>query len=418
MSIEHKSGNRLAYIDWMRGFACLLMFQTHCYNSWLSAADRKTALYAYSQLGGTLPAPLFIFLAGLSFALVTEKLREKGIDRNAIARTTIRRGGEIYVLGLLFRIQEFVFGFPIAPWTDLFRVDVLNILGISMMLMGVLCWLTGSRAGAASPERAASGVAAGIRPAIISSTAARDTVSVTTSWLARSRDSAIVGGIIVAAVIGLVTPLVWTTTRFTSMPWQLETYLNGVHVFGHPQAWLFPIFPWVAFAFAGLAIGFFLFSDFAKKNQTKAFVGLGCAGVVASVLSVLFDKSRIRLYKPADYDYWHTSPNFLLMRCGILLVILFGAYAWCRWGFAQRGFSPVIQLGRTSLLVYWVHMEFVYGRLSILPKGKCGIAAATVGLIVIFLAMLALSIGKTNWKKREVKVSRARPPVEAAAEPV
>src|ERR1700748_330241 len=118
MSVEHKAGSRLAYIDWMRGGACLLMFQTHCYNSWLSPADRKSTLYAYSQLGGTLPAPLFIFLAGLSFALVTEKLREKGIARNAIAKTTIRRGAEIYALGLLFRLQEFVLGFPIAPWAD------------------------------------------------------------------------------------------------------------------------------------------------------------------------------------------------------------------------------------------------------------------------------------------------------------
>jgi uncharacterized membrane protein len=394
MSPEQQHARRLAYIDWMRGFACLLMFQTHCYNSWLSPADRKSALYAYSQLGGTLPAPLFIFLAGLSFALVTEKLREKGTARAAIAKTTILRGAEIYGLGLLFRIQEFILGFPIAPWTDLFRVDVLNILGISMMLMGVLCWLT------ALPEASSSKM----------------------SWLARSRDLAAAGGVLVAALVAalvaVVTPLVWTTTRFVSMPWQLETYLNGVHTFGRPQAWLFPIFPWAAFAFAGLAIGFVLLSDFGKKHQTKAFVALACGGILACALSVLFDRSPIRFYDPSDYDYWHTSPNFFLMRCGILLVILFLAYAWCRWGFAQRGFSPVVQLGQTSLLVYWVHMEFVYGRLSILPKGRCSIAAATAGLIIIFFAMLALSIGKTNWKKRAVRASQARPSVVATAEPV
>src|SRR6266566_3305829 len=62
---------RLAYIDWMRGLACVLMFQTHCYDSWLSPAARKSSsLIIWSQLGGTLPAPLFIFLAGVSFALV------------------------------------------------------------------------------------------------------------------------------------------------------------------------------------------------------------------------------------------------------------------------------------------------------------------------------------------------------------
>ena len=93
MSIEQQHARRLAYIDWMRGFACLLMFQTHCYNSWLSPQDRKSALYAYSQLGGTLPAPLFIFLAGVSFALVTEKLRQKGTDsrRNRANHNSSRR---------------------------------------------------------------------------------------------------------------------------------------------------------------------------------------------------------------------------------------------------------------------------------------------------------------------------------------
>jgi len=410
MTPAPQPANRLAYIDWMRGFACLLMFQTHCYNSWLSPEARKSTLYAYSQLGGTLPAPLFIFLAGLSFALVTEKLREKGIARNAIAKTTIRRGAEIYALGLLFRLQEFVLGFPIAPWTDLFRVDVLNILGVSMMLMGVLCWLTAVGTKSMPPESTSSSIA----PA----GPVRDSLPIKTSWLAKSRDRATVGGITVAAIVALATPLVWTTTHFTSMPWQLETYLNGVHTFGRPQAWLFPIFPWIAFAFAGLAIGFLLFSDFAKKHQAKAFAVLAGTGILACILSVLFDKSPIHLYRAADYDYWHTSPNFLLMRCGTLLLILFGAYAWCRWGFAQRGFSPLIQLGQTSLLVYWVHMEFVYGRLSILPKGKSSVAAATAGLIIIFLAMLGLSIGRTNWKKHAVKASGARRSVAATAEPV
>src|SRR5205809_438999 len=135
---------RLAYIDWMRGLACVLMFQTHCYDSWLSPAARKSSSrIIWSQLGGTLPAPLFIFLAGVSFALVTERLREKGVERHAIAKQTILRGAEIFGMGLLFRAQEFALGYPWSPWSDLLRVDVLNILGLSMVLMGVLCWATG-----------------------------------------------------------------------------------------------------------------------------------------------------------------------------------------------------------------------------------------------------------------------------------
>jgi hypothetical protein len=70
------------------------------------------------------------------------------------------------------------------------------------------------------------------------------------------------------------------------------------------------------------------------------------------------------------------------------------------------GFSPIIQLGKTSLLVYWVHIEFVYGRLSILPKRQCSVLQASIGLCIIFLAMLGLSLLRTSWKDRHVKTQK------------
>ena len=383
---------RLAYIDWMRGLACVVMFQAHCYNSWLNADAKKSQLYSWSQLAATLPAPLFIFLAGVSSAMVTQRLRNKGVARKAIARTTILRGAEIYGLGLLFRVQEFALGYPKSPWTDLLRVDVLNILGLSMMLMGALCWLTD--------------LSAGVVGARFSASQSRTSTTV-----------AIIAALITAATVATVTPWVWTTHRPRWLPWPLESYINGVHIYRQPQPWLFPMFPWVAFAFVGLAIGFLLFSDFSRRKETVVVAALGGAGIVACVLSVLFDAAPIRLYSAAIYDYWHTSPNFFLMRCGVLLALLFMVNGWCRWGWAQRGFSPFIQLGNTSLLAYWVHIEFVYGRFSILPKGQCSILKATVGLLAIFLAMLALSALRTRWKKRQAKVLPASPaPVAATAE--
>src|SRR5215470_6838430 len=108
MADQNRSSDRLAYIDWMRGLACLLMFQTHCYDAWLSTEARKTSFFMYSQLGGTLPAPLFLFLAGISFALVTDRLVQTGSSPSRIARQTILRGAEILALGWLFRLQEFL----------------------------------------------------------------------------------------------------------------------------------------------------------------------------------------------------------------------------------------------------------------------------------------------------------------------
>src|SRR5580693_7784208 len=270
----------------MRGLACVLMFQTHCYDSWLSPeAKKSSSLIGWSRLGGTLPAPLFVFLAGLSFALVTERLREKGIDRTVIAKQTILRGAEIFGMGPLFRVQEFALGFPWSPWTDLLSVDVLNILGLSMMIMGVLCWLTGA------------------------------------GDVAATRNRTLVTSLFAATIVAMATPPLWTAHRPKFLPWPLESYINGVHIFDQPQPWLFPVFPWSAFAFAGLAVGFFLFLEFARRREALAFAVIGGAGILAGILSILFDASPIRLY--AVYDYWHTSPNFFLLRCGILLIILF-----------------------------------------------------------------------------------------------
>src|SRR5271154_1599629 len=206
--------SRLAYIDWMRGLACVLMFQTHCYDAWLSSDARKSTFFMWSQLGGTLPAPLFLFLAGISFGLVVDKLRQKNLPVSQIARTTIRRGAEILALGLLFRLQEFLIAWGWAPWTDLFRVDILNTIGISMMLLGLFCW----------------GVLPLLNPP-------------------RARIGLGTGAVAVGLTISLLTPLLWTSWRPRWLPWPLESYINGVHNLGEPQAGLFPILPWTAFAF-------------------------------------------------------------------------------------------------------------------------------------------------------------------------
>src|SRR4029077_6040258 len=103
---------------------------------------------------------------------------------NQIAKITIRRGAEIFALGLLFRLQEYVIAWGWSPWSDLFRVDILNTIGLSIMLMGMVCWVV-LRSSQEPPAR----------PTL--------------------------GGVAVGAALlfSLWTPPIWTTWRLHWLPW-------------------------------------------------------------------------------------------------------------------------------------------------------------------------------------------------------
>src|SRR5262249_9863289 len=147
-------------------------------------------------------------------------------------------------LGILFRVQEYVVSWGWAPWSDLFRVDVLNMIGTSIMLMGLLAWV------------------------------------VTGAWDdSRVRVALSVTSALVAVTISMVTPLLWTIWRPRWLPWPRDSYTNGFHNLDKPQAWLFPIFPWTAFAFAGLAVGVLLFSEWAREREGGVFLAAAVAGV-------------------------------------------------------------------------------------------------------------------------------------------
>jgi fucose 4-O-acetylase-like acetyltransferase len=150
-----------------------------------------------------------------------------------------------------------------------------------------------------------------------------------------------------------------------------------------------------------------LLTGWARKNEAAAAALAGIAGVAFIRIGLWLDSRPVQLY--SVYDFWRTSPNFFLIRAGVVLVVLFLGYAWCRWGAGEWGFSPLIEMGKCSLLVYWVHFEFVYGGLSIVHRHKAGIGTATVGLIAIFASMTAMAAVRNRypgWKPQMAEMFR------------
>ena len=356
--------NRLEYFDWMRGLACVLMFQTHCYDAWLSPTARSGKFFMYSQLLGTFPAPLFLFLTGISAMLMAKKV-SAGPPSHAAAKV-IKRGLEIWGLGLLFRVQEYLIAFPWAPWTDLLRVDVLNCIGVSLVLIGLVLRI--------SPAWPRMAVNAGLS----------------------------------SAAFSMLAPLVWTH-HFTRLPWFIASYLNGAHNQGTPLPWLFPIFPWSAFAFAGVVVGGLVLGERARSFPRSRILVAALAGAAVSGIGYALQHASLSLYPTSLQDFWHTSPNFFLIRLGILLVIMALCDLRCRLQPLLSSTKALVVMGQHSLLVYWVHIEFVYGRLHILPRHGLGIPGATAGLLTITLSMLLLAYLRSRWtlSRRAIKTSPA-----------
>ncbi|MBZ5522638.1 MAG: heparan-alpha-glucosaminide N-acetyltransferase domain-containing protein [Acidobacteriia bacterium] len=358
MAQPEKTSFRLPQFDWMRGLACLFMFERHTYDSWLLPSVRGTTFFHWSELIASMAAPSFLFLAGLSTVLIVKKSSEEGMVSRKAATRIFRRGAEILGLALIFRIVDLGLWLPDVTrphwWLDLMRVDVLNVIGVSLMMVGAVCWVAGTQA----------------RAALV---------------------AALAGAFIVAG-----TPLVWSVWRPTWLPWPLESYFDGVHNTGTPQAYLFPIFPWAGFTFAGFVAGYLLLSAWARRNGFRLIWMIAGSGIFLALLGRALDHSSVQLY--SYYDFWHSSPNYFMIRLGMLLIILSLCYLRCRFGESGLKNSPLITLGQHSLMVYWVHIEFVYGRFCILKRQGMGILGATLGLIGITVAMYLLALYYGRWE--------------------
>ena len=132
-----KSAGRIDAIDWLRGLAVVLMIETHLYGYWTSPAAQATALFRDTRWWGGFPFRMFLLLAGVSMAIKFEAQIARGVERSVMVRGGVRRGFEVLVLAYLFRLQEYVLSF-FWDWHDLFRVDILNCIGASMMLAALI----------------------------------------------------------------------------------------------------------------------------------------------------------------------------------------------------------------------------------------------------------------------------------------
>jgi peptidoglycan/LPS O-acetylase OafA/YrhL len=108
-------------------------------------------------------------------------------------------------------------------------------------------------------------------------------------------------------------------------------------------------------------------------------------------------------------EFWSGSPAFFLIRVGILTLTLPLAYAWNRRS-SPAAWSPLQQMGRTSLFIYWIHVELVYGLISLklhqaLTHGQAWIAFAAFAFLMLGCSVLkdrVVAVGASRFAVRGV----------------
>src|SRR5262245_16760341 len=133
-----KAVHRLTYLDWMRGAAVVIMLQGHVFDAWVRPEDRSSGWFWFSQFLGGFPAPIFLFLVGVSLALTLDRMRTKGASSAELAAKVLRRGGWILLLAYAFRLVQFLVWRPYSEWASVFKVDTLNCIAISILVVGLL----------------------------------------------------------------------------------------------------------------------------------------------------------------------------------------------------------------------------------------------------------------------------------------
>lgn len=341
---------RRGYLDWLRGLAVLIMFEAHILDSWTRLDHRGSSIYGWAMIAGGFGAPLFLFLAGVSVALSAGSKTRRGLDRKAASGAVVKRGLQIFGLAFLFRVQAMVVSW--GPWRSLLKVDILNIMG----------------------------------PAIMAAAALWGAMKTTRGRLAAFA--------LATLALALLTPPVRATSILAVLPDPIEGYLRP-----RPAFTTFAVFPWAGFVFAGAFIGVLL--DEARTGPVERRLNAWfAAGGLALTLGAFAASYLPSLF--ARSEFWTSSPSFFLLRTGLLIVTVGAAYLWHRRRRGETTFSPLQQLGRTSLFIYWIHIELIYG-LMVKPLHKSlTLGQAWVGVLIFTLFMLIVSLLKERAAQKMV----------------
>ncbi|MCX6150682.1 MAG: heparan-alpha-glucosaminide N-acetyltransferase domain-containing protein [Ignavibacteriales bacterium] len=344
---------RLLFIDLLRGWALLVMIEVHVFNAMLQPTIRASGWWSILNFINGLVAPSFLFISGFAFMIASQR---KLNDFKKFKFDFWRQIGRIFLIwGVgyslhipFLSLQKIKAEATPELMRQFYAVDVLQCIVFGLLMMFLLRLII-------KKEK--------IYNIIISS---------------------------LAFVFAGVAPFVDKIDFTQWMPLPIADYFNSVH------GSLFPLFPWLGFMLAGGVMSSIYMKVKNENREEKFLKKYLWGGVAATVIGiVVLTIDPIPNLKP--------HPSFFLERLGIVVLLLIGLRYYEKWRNTHKSF--VLDVGRESLLVYWLHLQVIYrkiwnGRsLEEIINNHLNVLEAFSATILLAILMIVTAIIWGKFKK-------------------
>ncbi len=339
---------RYGFIDLLRGFALVMMIETHVVNAYLPVALRKgSAFFFWLNFVNGLVAPGFLFAAGFSIVLQSSSQWDNWLHFRPPFWRQMRRLGFISLVAYFNHLEGFKWSRYLRNWGDgtmwakTLQVDVLQCIVVSLLTVHLLIFVL------------------------------------------RRKNLLTWGTCLLAGCIAFVTPLMWSRDFRGSLPLSVALFLNPHGVS------LFPIFPWLSFVLAGSCASCFFLKSVELRRVPAFMRNSAILGALMIAGGLLLRNAPYTL--PGYANFYTTSPLYVLIRIGCILLVAALLYS------LETGMQWVprsIQLaGQESLLVYGVHIWLIFVFLRGRRAGQIfGLETGYVGCLLLSAALTLLML--------------------------
>jgi uncharacterized membrane protein len=345
----HTKPNRISSLDFMRGFAVIVMVMGHSIDAVLSQQARATdAFRLYDAVRG-FTAPLFLFVSGFAFSVVASQRWNQYITFGAATRKRITRLLWLLALGYalhfpFFSLNKLLHNTRPEEYAMLFQVDILHCLVVTMLMLHGLVALARTQ----------------------------------------ERFLRLLAGLCIAIVAS--GPFIWQVDLSPVFSPVMAPYFN------QKVPSIFPLFPFAGYLCAGAFTGLVYLRARAAGNETRFLKALVGTALALGVTGLVFDLLPVTVYPP--HDFWRVSPSFFLIRLGVIGIVTAGFFSLRH--VPERLAANLIVLGQGSLLIYAIHLLLVYGSaandglMQIIGQRLAPVQAFVIAVGVLLLMLTTL----------------------------